>query len=92
MFDNLPSSLPQVKAGKLRALAVTSPRRSPALPDLPTLAESGLTGFSITSWFALYAPAGTPARILARFNKEAAKAIASQDLRQQWTAQGCATR
>ncbi|MEO8005643.1 MAG: tripartite tricarboxylate transporter substrate binding protein [Betaproteobacteria bacterium] len=88
MFDNLPSSLPQVKAGKLRALAVTSPRRSPALPDLPTLAESGLTGFSITSWFALYAPAGTPTKILARLNKEAAKAIASQDLRQQWIAQG----
>ena len=88
MFDNLPSSLPQVKAGKLRALAVTSPRRSPALPDLPTLAESGLTGFSITSWFALYAPTGTPAKIVARLNKESAQAIASQDLRQQWTAQG----
>ncbi len=88
MFDNLPSSLPQVKAGKLRALAVTSPRRSPALPDLPTLAESGLTGFSITSWFALYAPAGTPARILARLNKEAAKAIATKELRQQWLDQG----
>jgi tripartite-type tricarboxylate transporter receptor subunit TctC len=88
MFDNLPSSLPQVKAGKLRALAVTSPRRSPALPDLPTLAESGLAGFSITSWFALYAPAGTPARILARLNKEAAKAIATKELRQQWLDQG----
>jgi tripartite-type tricarboxylate transporter receptor subunit TctC len=88
MFDNLPSSLPQVKAGKLRALAVTGPRRSPALPDLPTLAESGLSGFSITSWFALYAPAGTPARILARLNKEAAKAIATKELRQQWLDQG----
>lgn len=88
MFDNLPSSLPQVKAGKLRALAVTSPRRSPALPDLPTLGESGLTGFSITSWFALYAPAGTPAKILARLNKEAAKAIATKELRKQWLDQG----
>ena len=78
MFDNIPSSLPQVRAGKLRALAVTGPRRSPVLPDLPTLSEAGLPGFSITSWFALFAPAGTPARILLRLNKEAGKAIASK--------------
>ena len=88
MFDNIPSSLPQVRAGKLRALAVTGPKRSPVLPDLPTLSEAGLPGFSITSWFALFAPAGTPSKILLRLNKEAAKAIASQDLRQQWMAQG----
>jgi tripartite-type tricarboxylate transporter receptor subunit TctC len=88
MFDNIPSSLPQVRAGKLRALAVTGPKRSPVLPDLPTLSEAGLPGFSITSWFALFAPAGTPSKILLRLNKEAGKAIASQDLRQQWLAQG----
>jgi tripartite-type tricarboxylate transporter receptor subunit TctC len=88
MFDNIPSSLPQVRAGKLRALAVTGPRRSPVLPDLPTLSEAGLPGFSITSWFALFAPAGTPAKILIRLNKEAGKAIASKELRQQWMAQG----
>jgi tripartite-type tricarboxylate transporter receptor subunit TctC len=74
--------------GKLRALAVTGPRRSPVLPDLPTLSETGLPGFSITSWFALFAPAGTPAKILIRLNKEAGKAIASKELRQQWMAQG----
>ncbi len=88
MFDNIPSSLPQVRAGKLRALAVTGPRRSPVLPDLPTLSEAGLPGFSITSWFALYAPAGTPAKILLRLNKEADKAIASKELRLQWMDQG----
>jgi tripartite-type tricarboxylate transporter receptor subunit TctC len=88
MFDNIPSSLPQVRAGKLRALAVTGPRRSPVLPDLPTLSEAGLPGFSITSWFALFAPAGTPAKILLRLNKEAGNAIASKELRQQWMAQG----
>jgi len=88
MFDNIPSSLPLVRAGKLHALAVTGPRRSPVLPDLPTLSEAGLTGFAITSWFALFAPAGTPPKILHRLNKEAAKAIASKELRQQWMAQG----
>ena len=88
MFDNIPSSLPQVRAGKLRALAVTGPRRSPVLPDLPTLSEAGLPGFSITSWFALFAPAGTPERILHRLNREAGKAIASRELRQLWLAQG----
>jgi tripartite-type tricarboxylate transporter receptor subunit TctC len=77
-----------VRAGKLRALAVTGPRRSPVLPDLPTLSEAGLPGFSVTSWFALFAPAGTPAKILIRLNKEAGKAIASKELRQQWMAQG----
>jgi tripartite-type tricarboxylate transporter receptor subunit TctC len=88
MFDNIPSSLPQVRAGKLRALAVTGPRRSPVLPDLPTVSEAGLPGFSITSWFALFAPAGTPSKILLLLNKQAGKAIASQDLRRQWMAQG----
>ncbi len=88
MFDNLPSSLPQVRAGKLRALAVTGPKRSPVLPGVPTLSEAGLPGFSITSWFALFAPAGTPARILDRLNKEAGKAIAMKQLRQQWMDQG----
>src|SRR5258706_7788552 len=71
MFDNIPSSLPQVRAGKLRALAVTGPRRSPGLPGFSTVSEAGLPGFSITSWFALFAPAGTPSKILLLLNKEA---------------------
>ena len=61
MFDNLPSSLPQIKAGKLKALAVTSAQRSAALPELPTIAEAaGLKGYEASSWFGLLAPAGTP--------------------------------
>ena len=60
MFDNLPSSLPQIKAGKLRAIAVTSLKRAPALPDVPTISESGLPGFEASSWFGVLAPAGTP--------------------------------
>ena len=60
MFDNLPSSLQFIKAGKLRAIAVTSAKRAPALPDVPTIAESGLPGFEASSWFGIVAPAGTP--------------------------------
>src|SRR5438034_5972010 len=60
MFDNLPPSLPQIKAGRLRALAVTSATRAPALPDVPTVAEAGLPGFEASSWFGVLAPAGTP--------------------------------
>ena len=66
MFDNLPPSLPQIKAGKLRALAVTSTTRAPALPDVPTVAEAGLPGFEASSWFGVLAPAGTPPAIVAK--------------------------
>ena len=58
MFDNLANALPNVKAGRLRALAVTTLARSPAMPDLPTIAESGLPGFDLTTWFGLMAPRG----------------------------------
>jgi tripartite-type tricarboxylate transporter receptor subunit TctC len=75
MFDNLPPSLPQIKSGKLRALGVTSLTRSPALPDVPTIAEQGLPGFEASSWFALVAPAGTPPEIVARLNAETAKIL-----------------
>jgi tripartite-type tricarboxylate transporter receptor subunit TctC len=70
MFDNLSSSLPHIKAGKLRPLAVTSARRSVAAPDIPTMAEAGLPEFEVTSWFALVAPAKTPKAIVARLNNE----------------------
>ena len=70
MFDNLPSSLPQINAGKLRAIAVTSAQRSPALPNIPTIAESGLPGFEATSWFGIVARAGTPPEIIAKLNAE----------------------
>ncbi|PZP30955.1 MAG: MFS transporter [Roseateles depolymerans] len=80
MFDNAPSALPYVKAGKLRALAVTSPQRLPQLPDVPTLAESGFPGFDVQSWFGLAAPAGTPRAVIERASAELAKAVAHPDL------------
>ena len=89
MFDNLPSSLPQIKAGKLKALAVTSAVRSAAMPDLPTIAEAGkLSGFDASSWFGLLAPAGTPADIVARIQQETAKALALPAVKERLLAQG----
>ena len=88
MFDNLPPSLPQIKAGKLRALAVTSLARAPALPDVPTLAESGLPGFEASSWFGILAPAGTPAPIVAKLNAEVAKWLATPEAKEKLLKQG----
>ena len=88
MFDNLPSSLQFIKAGKLRALAVTSVARSQALPDVPTLAESGLPGFEASSWFGVLAPAGTPADIVAKINAAVAAWLASPAAKEQLAAQG----
>ncbi|MBU6271668.1 MAG: tripartite tricarboxylate transporter substrate binding protein [Betaproteobacteria bacterium] len=79
MFDNIPSALPHIKAGKLRALATTGARRDPALPDLPTVAEAGVTGYEAGVWFGLAVPAGTPADVVARLNAEAVKATRSPD-------------
>ncbi|MCW3151444.1 tripartite tricarboxylate transporter substrate binding protein [Achromobacter spanius] len=69
MFDNLPGSLPQVKAGGLRALAVTSARRSPLLPDVPTMAEAGVPGYDVEVWFGVAAPKGLPTQTLAILSK-----------------------
>jgi len=89
MYDNLPSALPQVKAGKLVALAVTSSERSAALPEVPTVAEAGpVKGFEATSWFGLLAPAGTPADIVQRVQQESAKALASPALKERLLSQG----
>jgi tripartite-type tricarboxylate transporter receptor subunit TctC len=84
MFDNLPSSIEHAKAGGLRALAVTSAQRSPALPNIPTLAEAGLPGFEATSWFALFAPKGTPAEITSKLNQEVRKALDTPELRKRF--------
>jgi tripartite-type tricarboxylate transporter receptor subunit TctC len=73
MFDNIPSSLPHIKSGKLKALATTGAKRDPALPDLPTIAEAGVPGYESGVWFGLMAPAGTPREIIARLNAEAVK-------------------
>jgi tripartite-type tricarboxylate transporter receptor subunit TctC len=81
MFDNLANALPNVKAGRLRALAVTTLNRSPAVPDLPTIAESGLPGFDLTTWFGVLVPAGTPAEIVDRLNAEIVRALDARDMR-----------
>jgi tripartite-type tricarboxylate transporter receptor subunit TctC len=88
MFDNLPPSLPQIKGGKLRALAVTSAVRAPALPDVPTVAEAGLPGFEASSWFGILAPAGTPPDIIAKLNAEIAKWLASPEAKEKMLALG----
>jgi tripartite-type tricarboxylate transporter receptor subunit TctC len=79
MFDNIPSSLPHIKAGKLRALATTGAKRDPALPDLPTIAEAGVPGYESGVWFGLMVPAGTPKEIVARLNAEAVKGTKSPE-------------
>lgn len=91
MFDNLPSAMTQIKAGKLTALAVTSATRSNALPDVPTIEQAGgpaLKGYEASSWFGLLAPAGTPADIVNRIQQEVAKALASPALQERLLAQG----
>jgi len=91
MFDNLPSALPQIKAGKLKALAVTSAQRSSALPDLPTVAEAGgpsLKGYEASSWFGLLAPAGTPTDVVNRLQREIAKSLGTPALKERLQAQG----
>ncbi len=91
MFDNLPSALPHIRAGKLKALAVTSAIRSAAVPELPTVAEAGgaaLKGYEASSWFGLLAPAGTPADVVARVQQESAKALATPAMKERLSAQG----
>ena len=77
-----------VKAGKLRALGVTTPKRSPAMPNVPTVAEAGLPGFEVPLWYSILAPAGTPKEIVARLSSEVARALAVPETRERLTAQG----
>ena len=89
MFDNLPSAMPQIKGGKLKAFAVTSSQRSGAMPELPTVEEAGqLKGFEASSWFGLLAPAGTPADVVNRLQQETAKALNSPAMKEKLLAQG----
>ncbi|NNU43999.1 tripartite tricarboxylate transporter substrate binding protein [Ramlibacter montanisoli] len=81
MFSNLPAVMPYVKAGKLRALAVSSARRHPELPDLPTVAEAGkLPGFEVLTWYGVFAPAGTPPAVVKKLETEAIAALKSKEL------------
>ena len=84
MFDNTPSALPHVQGGRLRAIAITSAKRSPLLPDVPTVAESGFPGFDVQSWFGLAAPAGTPKPVIDRLNAELNQVLAAPELRQRF--------
>ena len=80
MFDNLPSSTGYIKDGRLRGLAVTTAERAPSMPDLPTIAESGLPGYETYTWNALFAPAGTPPAVIERLNAAAVAAVADPEV------------
>ena len=91
MFDNLPSALPHIKSGRLKALAVTSAARSGAVPEVPTVEEVGgpaLKGYEASSWFGLLAPAGTPADVVNRVQQETAKALATASMKERLLSQG----
>ena len=91
MFDNLPSSMQLIKAGKLKALAVTSAQRSAAVPDVPTMEQAGgsaLKGYDATSWFGLLAPAGTPPDVISRVQQEVAKSLNTPAIKEKMLAQG----
>ena len=88
IFDNLPSSMAFLKSGKLRPLAVTGSQRSPALPDVPTMAEAGVAGYDASSWFGLLAPAGTPPAVVDKIQRDVAAALQLPAVRAQLQAQG----
>ncbi len=88
MFDGLGTAVPQIKNGKLTPIAVTTEKRSFALPDVPSLAELGLKGFDGKTWYALWAPAGTPRPIINRMQQEVAKALATKELQDVWKGLG----
>ncbi|GAA6121741.1 tripartite tricarboxylate transporter substrate binding protein [Acidovorax sp. FG27] len=91
MFDNMPSAIQHVRSGKLRAIAVTTAKRSPELPDVPTIAEAGVPGYEATSWFGMFAPAATPAPIVGQLNKALVKVLAQPDIKKKINEQGAET-
>jgi tripartite-type tricarboxylate transporter receptor subunit TctC len=88
MFAQTSAALPQIQSGKLRALGVAGPRRATLLPDVPTIAESGLAGFEAVSWYALLAPAGTPREIVTKMQADFARVLQMPDIREKLVAQG----
>jgi len=88
MFDQIVTALPPVRQGKLRALGVTTLRRSPAAMEIPTIAESGVPGYDVATWHGLFAPAATPRDIVNRLSNETAKALQSKDIKEKFLAQG----
>ncbi|HTF16042.1 MAG TPA: tripartite tricarboxylate transporter substrate binding protein, partial [Burkholderiales bacterium] len=87
-MSSVPSALSQIKGGRLRAIAVTSAKRAPELPEVPTIAESGYKGFEASTWYGLLAPAGTPAAVVARLNAEVNRALGTPEVRQRLAAEG----
>jgi tripartite-type tricarboxylate transporter receptor subunit TctC len=88
IFSSMPPALPHIKNGKLRALGVTSATRSPATPELPTIAESGLKGYVVNNWYGILAPRGTPKEIVAKLNAEIVKILKMPDVKESLSAQG----
>lgn len=87
-FDTMPPVLPHIQAGKLRGLAISTPRRLPQLPDVPTFAEEGITGFDVANWYGVMAPGGTPREIIARLNTDINKAMQVPEVRARLEAVG----
>jgi tripartite-type tricarboxylate transporter receptor subunit TctC len=92
IFANPASVLPQVHAGKLRVLGVTSPRRDPALPDVPTIGEAGVPGFAVEVWVGVFAPAGTPPQIVDQLSRQIRDVLAKDDIVRQYAAEGFAVK
>jgi tripartite-type tricarboxylate transporter receptor subunit TctC len=90
-FGNMSSALPQARSGRVRALAVTSPQRSPAAPEVPTMAESGVSGCEISEWNALLAPAGTPPAVIERLQAEVVKVLRQEDIKAKFADLGAQT-
>ena len=92
MFDNMPNVIGHVRAGKMKALAVTTAQRSPQAPEIPTVAEAGVPGYEQTAWFGVLAPAGTPREIIGRLNGEIIKLLNSADVKERFGKQGVEVR
>jgi tripartite-type tricarboxylate transporter receptor subunit TctC len=88
VFSGVPQCLPHVQAGRLRALGVTTPKRTPAMPTVPTIAEAGVPGYDVTVWYGILVTGGTPRPIVEKLNADFVKAIQAPDVRQQLTAMG----
>jgi tripartite-type tricarboxylate transporter receptor subunit TctC len=88
MFDNFPNAMPHVKAGKMRALGITSAKRVASAPNIPTIAEQGYPGFDVSVWYGIFAPANVPAPILQKLNSELNKALKSDDVKDNFAAAG----
>jgi tripartite-type tricarboxylate transporter receptor subunit TctC len=88
LFNNIIATVPQVKAGRLRALGVTSSRRSPAIPEVPAIAEAGVPGFEAISWFGFFAPAGTPPEVVDKLSKEVGRILRQPEIAERLSGQG----